>query len=96
MAKSKTTTQIIADIKNELSGLETRFKYEGVAEIKRLRDDLTTLETTIKVEYAKAIDFANLVEKVNNILKYIYWVITIVMGAIILAVVQLVLRSPKQ
>lgn len=94
MAKSKTTQELITDMKTQLTALSTKVDYEAIAEIKRIKADLKELEERL-ASYATQEAVKNIDDKVTNINKNITWIVSLVLGAVVLAVVQLVLRSPK-
>jgi len=95
----KTTSQVetkklIEDMNKRLTTLESQVKYEAIKEVEALKEDLAKLEDTLKT-YATNEAIFNIAEKVGKIEKIINWVGTIVVGAVLLAVIQLVLRKPS-
>ncbi len=91
MAPKKTTStetaELIKDINIRLINLESIVKYEAVAEVKAVREDVAKLEEALK-EYATS-------ERVTRLEKGATWFISIVLGAVLLAIVQLVIRKPE-
>jgi hypothetical protein len=94
MVKDKTDKQLIDDLKEGLVKLETKVDYEAIAEIKRLQGDVKELGKRYD-KYATIEALAVVAEKINNISKAITWVITLVLGAVIMAVLQSVFRTNK-
>lgn len=90
--KQDDTKKIIADIEKRLDKLTTIVEYEALKEITRIRGDLTDLEDEL-AKYATNEAIMNISKKVTKIEKNISWVIYTVLGAVILAVMQLILRK---
>ena len=81
------TKELIADINTRLINLENIVKYEAVAEVKAVREDVAKLEIALK-DYATN-------DRVARLEKGATWVISVVLGAILLAIVNLVIRKPS-
>lgn len=88
------TKKLIADMNSRLTTLESQVKYEAIGEVEALKKDLDKLEETLK-QYATNDAILNISGKVDKIEKNIGWVIYTVIGAVLLAVVQLVVRKPQ-
>tara|TARA_Y100000310_G_C20008111_1_gene501637 strand:+ start:74 stop:334 length:261 start_codon:yes stop_codon:yes gene_type:complete len=84
---AKTQRELIDDLQDNLNDLKNVVKYEAVERIKAMDKDLRSLKK-------QANEYDVMKERLNLIYKSSTWVVTVVFGAILLAVVNLVLRSP--
>lgn len=85
MAK-KTQSELIEDLEDRLREISTVISYEAIKPIEAMQKDIRELKklTSSNDLYRNKVDLT---------FKSMIWAVTIILGAVIMAVLQLVLRS---
>ena len=82
---AKTQRQLIEDLEDELRDIKTTINYEAIKPIKTMEKTLAELKKSCET-------YPLYKDKVDNMWKGAIWVLTLIMGAILLALINGVLK----